>query len=579
MLERADEERSLDLRNTVMTLACLSLGSNLGDREKSVAEMIRLLSVAPGVKLVRTSKLYETEPVGLTDQPRFMNAAVTLETEFGPFDLLEICKGIEARLGRKEEVRWGPRVADIDIVLFGSLVMETPFLTIPHPEMHLREFVLEPLCEIAPEAIHPIFGKKVKELLAGLNEGPFDGRIQYSACFKIPHGDCSREAKGSRMEEAISKALYDAGVTVAACVPGSGMAGIYESYCKMSGRAPVYSFNEEAAYGMVYGSALAGARSAIIYKAQGAAKAANAIADSLTAGVTAGLVTITVDDIECRHSEGIFDIVPFLRGMGMPFILARPENVYQCVVDCFKQSELTGLPFALLVESGELACESGAGSVEMPPIPRYSRDIARHLLSPVAAGYQNKVLKARQAGKEWRGIAKPPAPIIPDSVPEIYRKMMKPFEGFFDVFRSIRVPGDMVCGDTSACCLYAFSPYDCIDTSVYYGCSSSIAAGAILAGLKNVWAITGDYSFVAAGHLGLIEAVAREIPLKLVIFHNDKAVTTGGQPIPVGIFERCIAPFGDMITRISANASAESMKKVLKDMADSKVMRIMIVEM
>lgn len=151
------------------TLAYLSLGSNLGDRELRLRDAISRLE---GVGHVRSvSSFYETEPVEFTDQGWFLNCVVALETERSPAQLMEALLGIEKEMGRQRVQKKGPRTIDIDIVLFGDAVLDSAALTIPHPAMHQRRFVLEPLVEIAPDARHPVLQKTVSELLAQLAAG------------------------------------------------------------------------------------------------------------------------------------------------------------------------------------------------------------------------------------------------------------------------------------------------------------------------------------------------------------------------------------------------------------------------
>jgi 2-amino-4-hydroxy-6-hydroxymethyldihydropteridine diphosphokinase len=142
----------------------LSLGSNLGDRVKNLQEAIAALREA-GLNVTTISSTYETEPVDYLDQPWFLNIAVEAETELAPAALLQTLRGIETKMGSKKLIAKGPRLIDMDILLFGDEEIDTPELQIPHPRMHLRRFVLEPLAEIAPNARHPLSGLRVLEML------------------------------------------------------------------------------------------------------------------------------------------------------------------------------------------------------------------------------------------------------------------------------------------------------------------------------------------------------------------------------------------------------------------------------
>jgi 2-amino-4-hydroxy-6-hydroxymethyldihydropteridine diphosphokinase len=150
----------------VPTTAYLSLGSNLGDRAANLRAALTPLEAA-GV-LLAVSAFYETQPVEVLNQPWFLNCVAALETEKTPRELLQTALRVEAEMGRLRMRDKGPRNIDIDVVLFGDAVVDEPGLKIPHPAMHRRRFVLEPLVEIAPEARHPVLGKTARELLAEL---------------------------------------------------------------------------------------------------------------------------------------------------------------------------------------------------------------------------------------------------------------------------------------------------------------------------------------------------------------------------------------------------------------------------
>ena len=142
----------------------LSLGSNLGNRLSTLEKALKALDKAE-VRITAKSRVWETEPWGLADQPRFLNMCAKAETQLEPEELLAAVKGVEQELGREKRVHWGPREIDVDILLIGSEIVELPSLRVPHPLMQERAFVLVPLCEIAPEACHPLFHKTVRELL------------------------------------------------------------------------------------------------------------------------------------------------------------------------------------------------------------------------------------------------------------------------------------------------------------------------------------------------------------------------------------------------------------------------------
>ncbi len=152
-----------------MTRVYVGLGSNLGDREASLRAAVDLLEANPEIQIVAVSRFRETDPVGLVDQPRFLNGAVAIDTELAAPDLLDRLLTIERDLGRERGVgpRWGPRTIDLDLLLYGDETFQRPGLTVPHPRLHERRFALEPLADLDPALVVPGRGP-VAALLAEL---------------------------------------------------------------------------------------------------------------------------------------------------------------------------------------------------------------------------------------------------------------------------------------------------------------------------------------------------------------------------------------------------------------------------
>jgi 2-amino-4-hydroxy-6-hydroxymethyldihydropteridine diphosphokinase len=145
----------------------IGFGTNLGDREANLAAARK--SLAPQIKIVAASSVYETAPWGYLDQPNFLNQVIECITDLLPLDLLRNLKDIETSIGRRPTFRYGPRLIDIDILLYDDLLYDSPGLQIPHPSLHERAFVLVPLCDLAPDLIHPLLQETMSALLDAID--------------------------------------------------------------------------------------------------------------------------------------------------------------------------------------------------------------------------------------------------------------------------------------------------------------------------------------------------------------------------------------------------------------------------
>lgn len=150
-----------------MSIAYIALGSNLGDKEKNLRRALLLLT-QQGVEVVRVSSFLSTEPYGVTDQPQFLNAVACVRTRLAPLALLDVLLATELAMGRVRLRHWGERNIDLDLLLYEDVVLDTPRLRLPHPDMQNRDFVLLPLAEIAPELRHPTLQKTIWELKENL---------------------------------------------------------------------------------------------------------------------------------------------------------------------------------------------------------------------------------------------------------------------------------------------------------------------------------------------------------------------------------------------------------------------------
>ncbi|MGE5608480.1 MAG: 2-amino-4-hydroxy-6-hydroxymethyldihydropteridine diphosphokinase [Bacillota bacterium] len=164
------------MQNSQPIVAYVGIGSNLGDREANIRRAVDMLRQTPQVQVQRVSKLLDNPAQGGPENaPRFLNAAAEVRTTLKPADLLKRLLEIEQVIGRRRHIKWEPRVIDLDLLLYGNSILSTESLIVPHPLMHERRFVLEPLAEIAPNAVHPVVHVTVATLLQNLAGGKISG--------------------------------------------------------------------------------------------------------------------------------------------------------------------------------------------------------------------------------------------------------------------------------------------------------------------------------------------------------------------------------------------------------------------
>jgi TPP-dependent indolepyruvate ferredoxin oxidoreductase alpha subunit len=379
----------------------------------------------------------------------------------------------------------------------------------------------------------------------------------------------------NRIDQIIGQILADTGFSVVTCVPGSGCCSIFEAYHDRIGQKPLYSFHEEVAYTIAHGAGLAGARAATIIKAHGFAKAMNSVLDSLSAGTTAGFLVIICDDPTGQHSDSILQTEKILKGAEIPYRIPSKKNIYRDIVDAVVQSENLRLPVAVLLNSDEFTQQISYEKIDKIARGRvYQRDVYQHILCPRTAKFQREILEDKLSNAPWHESRTPHQNISFDVLPPHYQQPMRQFIPLFRHFKSIR--GEFVTGDTGLSSLFAFPPYDSIDIVTFMGGSISLAIGIYLSGIKEVWAVTGDFAFIAAGHLGLLEAEQRQIALKVIICDNGAALATGGQPVAEQTIDRILMGYQDHVLRLAHPDNEEEIQSVLNKARKSDELQIIV---
>ncbi|PSQ87783.1 MAG: hypothetical protein BRD30_08190 [Bacteroidetes bacterium QH_2_63_10] len=364
------------------------------------------------------------------------------------------------------------------------------------------------------------------------------------------------------LAEAIADTLRRSHVRLATAVPGHGATQTYAAWQRGSDSSPPFSFHEEVAVGMAHGAALLGHRAAVLLKAHGFLKAANAIADSLAAGTTAGLVYVVFHDPTGAHSDSVLEIEGTARELG--FTVHRPETSQRLSALCkaLRYSESYGLPHVVIL-GADIVSEAAPTPPDPlpPPTAEYERDVARHVCCPLFAQYQHAVYRRRIDGEDPDAVPRPSLPTVPDGMPDEYRAVAEQYEPLLRALANR--PRAVTTGDTTVGTLFALPPVGAVDLCTYMGGSLSLALGAEAVGETPAWAVTGDFGFVAAGHLGLLDARQRGLPLNVVLLENHRAHATGGQPVSEDAVDTVLGGYTDHVISLHRPTDPEACRDAL----------------
>lgn len=374
------------------------------------------------------------------------------------------------------------------------------------------------------------------------------------------------------LAESLATTLAEIGVRVATHVPGHGATQTFEQFNRVQPHKQTGSYHEEVAFTIAHGAALIGTRSACIIKTHGMVKAMNSVTDALSCGTTAGFVTLLFQDPTGHHSDNIIDIEPILAGARMPFLTSSASHASRDLSRAYALSESLALPVALVINADEIELEAPFESPELPPTPVYERNIAKHLVCPIFAKYQYELLNAKLAGAERPRHG--PVGMMDDLLPPAYLRAVAPYRPIFEVFQQF--PFDFVAGDAGVSTLSALPPYHIVNGATYLGSSVPLAMGAYLAGAERSWAFTGDFSFIAAGHLGLIEAVERKLPIKVMIYANGLAQTTGGQPLELEHVRRLLEGYREFVRIVPDAKDLGHVESIIAEATAANELRIIV---
>ena len=380
-----------------------------------------------------------------------------------------------------------------------------------------------------------------------------------------------------KLDLLVARALNNNGFNVITNVPGFGGTQVYNHLSNLAPQRASICLNEDAAVGISVGAAIFGSRAATLVKTHGLAKMANAVCSALSAGTNAANLVFAFDDTRGKSSDNIFDAKGLIKGMEVPFVVLQdaPESD---ILKAVRLSEKLRLPVVIYVDCERLGDVFPFSNVstrfEGGP---FVKNPLQFVACPMLAKSQREIFRKKIInGSAPNGYEAPPGVLnIPESLPPHLKAVFQSYAPVFDAFAEI--DKDFVAGDAGTATLYAFHKNQVIDVCSYMGGAPGMALGAHLAGAGRAWAFTGDFSFLAAGILGLNEIVARTAAVKMIIFNNHIAGTTGGQSVPNAVMENFIRGHAHLIRFLDPKMPKETLVRIMEEMNASPSPQIGIV--
>ena len=398
-------------------------------------------------------------------------------------------------------------------------------------------------------------------------------------CGDNSHGSvCLGTFKLLNSDHVIASALLDNDLDLITWLPALGVSEIFDSLFKISGKQPAYSFNEETAWAVAHGVAMYGGYAVSVMKTHGALKAANAISDSLFAELSGGLVLLVVDDIAGTRSDSIIYGDKFLSGIEMPFIKSGAKTVYEDISKALDLSHERKIPHAVIIDTVDVL--GGSLEIKRKTVSRKITSFVRRpeckVVCPMLTNYQRSILDARLSHKDPEAVEFDRLPSIPEDIPPYWHPAIERYTPLMNALKLIKSDETIMVSDIGFFVSFAFPPFSVQDICTFMGGSISTAAGTVKAGCRDAWAVTGDFSFIGAGHLALIEPGILDLPVKVVILDNGMSETTGGQKIPKDQLKTVLSLAGDRVTYAENSMDQRVCKEVLLDIKKQPGLRIAV---